>query len=40
MVVTLRARLTMPQTLTCLFTSAPLAQPDREAELLLVASSQ
>ena len=35
MVVTLRTRLTMPQTLTYLFSSAPFPQPDREAGALL-----
>ena len=35
MVLTLRARLKMPQTLTYLFSSAPLPQPDREAGALL-----
>jgi hypothetical protein len=34
-VVTLRARLTMPQTLTYIFSSAQLPHPDREAAALL-----
>lgn len=35
MVLTLRARLVMPQTLTYLFSSAPLPRPDRDADALL-----